>query len=209
MKKILATRLLWAAAALALAAPLTVHAEEITLYSHNDFGGPALVLHDPVRDLDKLGFNDRTASVIVRSGSWEVCEHANFGGRCKVLGPGEYARLDGFSNIISSVRLAAPRASAYHEAVRDDPVAWQRPEPVVLYARPGFEGRHVELHKDARNLRSLDFDDQAGSVVIQEGRWEMCVDADYGGHCAVYAPGRYPSLEGMSKRISSLRRLPD
>lgn len=37
--------------------------------------------------------NDGTRSVIIESGNWELCEHANYGGYCSILGPGEYPDL--------------------------------------------------------------------------------------------------------------------
>jgi hypothetical protein len=58
---------------------------EITLYTRANFGGPAIKLHESEPDLDKLGFNDRTSSVVVQSGRWQVCEHKQYKGRCKVL----------------------------------------------------------------------------------------------------------------------------
>ncbi|WP_426054658.1 beta/gamma crystallin-related protein [Janthinobacterium sp. PSPC2-1] len=46
----------------------------------------------------------RRKAVRVRSGDWEVCEDVDFRGRCRTLGPGEYASLERLSNRISSVR---------------------------------------------------------------------------------------------------------
>ena len=45
-------------------------------------------------------------SAVVNGGPWEVCEHAQFEGRCIVLRPGNYESLDrvGMSSQISSVR---------------------------------------------------------------------------------------------------------
>lgn len=91
-------------AAFALSASLYAQAGEITLYTRANFGGPAIKLHESEPDLDKLGFNDRTSSVVVQSGRWRVCEHKQYKGRCKVLEKGEYAQLKDLSNMMSSVR---------------------------------------------------------------------------------------------------------
>lgn len=91
-------------AAIALCASFMAQAGEITLYTRANFGGPAIKLHETEPDLDKLGFNDRTSSVIVQSGRWQVCEHKQFKGRCKLLEKGEYAQLKDFNNMMSSVR---------------------------------------------------------------------------------------------------------
>ncbi|MYM40063.1 beta/gamma crystallin family protein [Duganella qianjiadongensis] len=88
----------------ALWVSFAVQAGEITLYTRANFGGPAIKLHESEPDLDKLGFNDRTSSVVVSSGRWQVCEHKQYKGRCKLLEKGEYAQLKDFNNMMSSVR---------------------------------------------------------------------------------------------------------
>jgi hypothetical protein len=76
----------------------------VRLYTRDHFGGPALSLHEAAPDLDQLGFNDRTSSVVVRSGTWEVCESVQYKGKCMVLEPGEYPLLKNFNDMMSSVR---------------------------------------------------------------------------------------------------------
>jgi len=83
-------------------------AGDITLYTRAHFGGPALTLHESSPDLDKLGFNDKTSSVIVHTGTWEVCENKQYKGKCLILQEGEYAELKDFSNMMSSVREIEP-----------------------------------------------------------------------------------------------------
>jgi uncharacterized protein YcfJ len=60
----------------------------------------------PVANFERFGFNDRSSSVVVDRGRWEVCEDARFEGRCVVLRPGSYDSLRGLGmeNRISSVR---------------------------------------------------------------------------------------------------------
>lgn len=84
----------------------TTAAAQVTLYSHDDFNGQQFTANGAVRNLDRLGFNDRASSVVVNGGNWQVCEDAYFGGRCVILQPGEYPSLDrmGLSNEISSLR---------------------------------------------------------------------------------------------------------
>jgi hypothetical protein len=88
-------------------------AGDITLYTRANLGGPAITLHEPVPDLDLQGFNDKTSSVIVHKGTWEVCAEKHYKGQCRILPEGEYAELKGFDNMISSVReVDAKRAKA-------------------------------------------------------------------------------------------------
>ena len=85
-------------------APLAASAGEITLFEDAGFRGRQVTLRSDAGDLSRMGFNDKTSSVIVRSGTWEVCSDSNFRGRCEVIGPGEYGRLNNMENQISSLR---------------------------------------------------------------------------------------------------------
>ena len=77
---------------------------ELTLYTRDDFVGRSLSVRNGAADLRERDFNDTAQSVRVRAGYWEVCEDVGFRGRCRTLGPGEYASLERLSNRISSVR---------------------------------------------------------------------------------------------------------
>ena len=77
---------------------------ELTLYTRDDFTGRQLTVRNRAGDLRERDFNDTAQSVRVRAGYWEVCEDTDFRGRCRTLGPGEYASLERMSNRISSVR---------------------------------------------------------------------------------------------------------
>ena len=51
-----------------------------------------------------LGFNDRTQSIVVRNGTWELCQHENFNGWCRTFGPGQYDDLGPLQGEITSAR---------------------------------------------------------------------------------------------------------
>ena len=84
----------------------TQAAAQVTLYSGEDFRGQRLSTDRIVRNMDRTGFNDRASSAVIDGGQWQVCEDADFGGRCAVLEPGQYPSLRamGLDNEISSVR---------------------------------------------------------------------------------------------------------
>lgn len=220
------TRLIQSATLLTALLAGAAHAGELTLYTDSEFRGPAITLRDATPDLVRQGFNDRTSSVVVRSGRWELCEHAGFQGHCIVLDRGEYRVLEGFNDKVSSAREVNDRDERGGRGDRGDRGehgdrgGWggrgdgegrdgrdARREPIVLFAQAGFGGRRAELHNDVRTLEDYDFNDRAGSVVVNEGRWELCEHADFRGHCIVLAPGRYEFLDDMNNRISSVRRL--
>jgi len=208
-----ATLSLTAAALLAGAA----HAGELTLYTDANFGGRSVTLRGATPDLVPYDFNDRASSAVVRSGTWELCEHAGFQGRCIVLQRGEYARLE-MNDQISSAREIGDRDGRDRDrdyrndrGDRDDRgyrgEGYGRRDPIVLFAHASFGGRRVELHGDVRSLDDYDFNDQAGSVIVNEGRWELCEHADFRGRCIMLDPGRYEYLDNMNNVISSVRRV--
>ena len=200
---------LFAAAAL-LASFTHAVAGELSLYSQPGFRGAPLTVRDAVRNFQDIGFNDRASSAVVRSGAWEVCEHKDFGGRCTVLERGEYPDLGRLGNAISSVR----ELDRGRDRRDDDGRGWRdrrdddrRGPPIELYSARRFGGDRIVLTGDTHSLRSRDFNDRAGSLVVREGEWEVCEHDDFRGRCQVYGPGRYPSLDRLNDEASSVRRL--
>jgi hypothetical protein len=219
-------RLLAAAAVLATFAQ-TAFAGEITLFTDRDFRGARVTIARDAYDLADAGFNDRASSMVVRSGVWQVCEHKDFGGYCAEFGPGEYRELPNFNDRISSAREVSrgrgadrddrrggPGGPGWHGDRderggdrRDDRRGGPRGDEVQLFSGQRFEGANVSVSSDFRSLNDIGFNDRAGSIVIHEGRWEFCEHGDFRGQCVVFGPGRYPFLEGLNNRISSMRRV--
>src|SRR4051812_2303674 len=96
------------------------HAGEVTLFTHSEFHGRPVTVAGSVANLSDLGFNDRASSMIVKSGRWELCEHVNFGGRCVVVGPGEYRTMEQFNDRLSSLREVAGGHERGEYGRRDD-----------------------------------------------------------------------------------------
>ena len=105
-------------------------AAQITFYEGEGYRGRAMTADKEVWNFDRTGMNDRTQSIVVDRGRWEVCQHARFEGRCVVLRRGSYPSLRdiGMDNNISSVR----------PVTRDRP-DYEQPEPVALV--PDYEYR--------------------------------------------------------------------
>ena len=79
---------------------------------------------------------------------------------------------------------------------------------LTLYEGENFQGRNLTLRSDMRDLDRTQFNDRAMSLVIRDGVWEVCSDAQFRGHCATLQPGNYPVLEGgLDRRISSVRQV--
>jgi len=85
---------------------------QITVYEHDGFQGRSLTTERAVSNLQQRGFNDRASSVVVASQTWEICDNSEYGGRCRILRPGQYASLTamGLNDRVSSVRALAGTA---------------------------------------------------------------------------------------------------
>ncbi|OYY95782.1 MAG: hypothetical protein B7Y41_00345 [Hydrogenophilales bacterium 28-61-23] len=111
-----------AVAAMAIAAQASA---AVTFYEHEDFKGRSFNTEQKIDNFKQFGFNNRASSAVVDRDWWQVCEDIQFGGRCVVLRPGEYASLAdmGLNDRISSVRLMSDIARAYNDQHRPAPVA--------------------------------------------------------------------------------------
>jgi hypothetical protein len=175
-------------------------AARVVLNDHDNMRGRELVVSDNVTDLQRTGFGNATASMIVEGGSWEFCADSYFRGVCRVLGPGRYPLLEPpLYRSISSIRAAAPDSM--------DRRPGTQPGDIVLFDDVNLDGRSVAAQDKVPNLTDLDFNHQTSSLIVYSGQWEICTDAGFSGRCAVFGPGRYDRLGGLNKQISSLRRI--
>ena len=76
---------------------------------------------------------------------------------------------------------------------------------VTFYQDENFGGRQFSADRPVANFANNGFNDRIRSAVVHDGRWEICVDADFSGGCGVLGPGAYPSLGAYAGRISSVR----
>jgi uncharacterized protein YcfJ len=78
---------------------------------------------------------------------------------------------------------------------------------VTFYEGEGFHGRAFNADRPIADLSQYGFNDRASSAVVERGRWEVCDDAGFRGHCVVIRRGSYDSLRGLGldNRISSVR----
>ncbi len=179
-------------------APQLAGAGEIALYSQENFEGRGVVLREAARDLSRTGLPRRVGSMVVGAGRWELCTRRDFLGNCFIVEPGEYRELGRLVSDIASVRELEPRG------VRANP----RREPgVELFEDESFAGLRVIVQTEVDTLRTVGFNDRAGSLIVYGGRWEFCEHQDFSGLCLTYGPGRYEHLGSLHRRISSIRRV--
>lgn len=76
---------------------------------------------------------------------------------------------------------------------------------ITFYQDDNFGGRQFSADRPVTNFANNGFNDRVRSAVVHDGRWEICVDADFNGGCGVLAPGAYPNLGAYAGRVSSVR----
>ncbi|MBR7635980.1 beta/gamma crystallin family protein [Janthinobacterium lividum] len=160
--------------------------------------GASVDINSDRDDFVDIGFNDRSASIRVRHGYWQLCSDSNFHGSCRVYAPGSYELPRNLQGKTSSARLVDPREE--NQPASEDPM-------LLLYPRSHMGGRGLPVNRDVSDLVRMNFNDQTNSIVINAGDWEVCADAHYGGRCEILEPGIYNTLDVLDGRISSLRRL--
>jgi len=172
----------------------------VILFSQNNFGGESIAVAGVNGTLDRMDFDDSAASMLIEGGRWVFCTEEYFRGDCKEIGPGRYPNLRevGLRRSISSIRPAGSTSPVARRAENVD---------IQLFEGLNFEGRAFATQRDVPNLAPTDFNDKTSSVVVSEGRWELCNNSGYDGQCVVVGPGRYASLGGLNNQISSLRRV--
>jgi len=86
-------------------------------------------------------------------------------------------------------------------------MAAQASAQITFYEGEGFRGRAFSTNKEVWNFDRTGFNDRASSVVVDNGRWQVCSDAKFEGTCVILRRGSYDSLSrlGMNDRISSVR----
>jgi hypothetical protein len=172
----------------------------IVLFDSPGMTGRSYTLNGPMRNFEGTGFNDRAASAIINSGTWQLCADADFQSSCEVLGPGQWPNLGSVTGRVSSARPMPMGGGGGG--------GWGGNSRVVLYEGPNFSGRSYTVNTDVlSNLGSTGFNDRASSMHVERGYWMFCTDANFMGDCRTFAPGDYPTLSWLSNRISSGRRI--
>lgn len=184
---------------------------ELTLFADVGFRGRAVTLTGDAPQLSPVGFNDVASSAQARGGLWELCEHEYFQGRCFAVRGGEpdFVRL-GANDTVSSARLVSSQGGRRERRDRWNEGGWNGGwgRGAVLFEHEGFGGRAVPVSRDEPDLRRLGFSDEASSLRLPRGVWEVCEHVGYGGRCERVS-GEVGDLRllNMHDRISSLRRI--
>lgn len=174
----------------------------IVLYQDDNFRGKSFEASGPVSNMLKV-FGDVASSAVVTGEDWEICVDTNFGGRCEPLRPGRYATLRTISmnDMVSSVRPVRGGWNGGGNGGGGD--------DIVLYQDDNFRGSFFASGDEVQDLASSGFNDRTSSVIVNNGTWRVCGDANFRGSCQTLAPGRYATLRSvqLNDMVSSIQRV--
>ena len=178
------------------AAPRPVVNEQapIVLYSRANFSGEARAFDRTVNRISQVDFNDKARSVRVNSGVWQICSDGNGGGRCEYVDSSIRNLRDlGLDRKISSV-------------IRTNYQKGPNGHAISLFNYSDYRGEFLGFDAAISELGSRRFSDTAGSIRINRGKWLVCSDANYRGHCEVLGRSVRDLNEfELDNKISSLR----
>jgi hypothetical protein len=178
----------------------------ITVFEHPNYRGRNATFREPVRDLGDYHLNDRVSSFrIARGESWEVCEDADFRGRCTVFSADEpdLSRVS-WDETISSLRPVRPERPRWDDRERDRREA----HGLVLFDQRNFRGQARELDRPEPDLR--EFGRRVSSVNVGRRAWELCTRPDFRGRCVLVSED-VPDLRavGIENEVGSARPVRD
>jgi len=79
---------------------------------------------------------------------------------------------------------------------------------ITIFEEDNFRGNSMRINSEVTSLDGTGMNDRVQSVVVRDGIWEVCRDANFSGGCIQLQPGRYPHMDGnFVRNISSLREV--
>ncbi len=77
---------------------------DLLMFEDTGYQGRVYEVVGDIPDLDMVRFNDKASSIKIVRGKWEICEHANYQGRCSRLDADQPVLPREWNDAISSVR---------------------------------------------------------------------------------------------------------
>jgi hypothetical protein len=165
-------------------------AGEITLYEDVEFRGGSRTFDREVKDLRRLGWNDKASSFDIASGTWELCRDIDFRD-CRTFRSDErdLLRLRGWNDTISSLRR----------------VGGDQPE-IQVFEHFDYEGSARTFDHEVEALKPEGWNDRISSLRVLSGRWQICRHNGYN-ECREIGGDESRLSGGWNDAISSLRPL--
>lgn len=77
---------------------------DVLLFEDSGYQGRVYEVIGDIPDLSVVGFNDKASSIKIQRGKWEICEHANYQGRCSRLDADQVVLPREWNDQITSIR---------------------------------------------------------------------------------------------------------
>ncbi|XP_063245802.1 beta/gamma crystallin domain-containing protein 1 isoform X2 [Prinia subflava] len=181
----------------------------IDLYTEPEGLGIVTSFFDDTEETGVFGTTQKTCSIKVHWGIWLLYEEPGFQGVPLMLEPGEYPNL-----------LFWEKKEAYIRSMRPLKMGGRKVEfsgepKVIVYEKPFFEGRHVEIESEIFMLDEKESEDKTrlpltsvGSVKVQGGVWVAYEKPGFEGHQYLLEEGAYRDWTdwgGYDEEVQSLR----
>jgi hypothetical protein len=115
--------------------------------------------------------------------------------------------LAGIVSVVSLAGCATYDDDDHYRVRAPDDVQRGPYSALEVYSLPDFRGETMKFDRDGHTLDRMISDNGVGSLVIREGRWQLCRDVREG-ICRAYEPGRYGSLGPLTGApVLALRRV--
>uniref|UniRef100_A0A8C8BG57 Crystallin beta-gamma domain containing 1 n=1 Tax=Otus sunia TaxID=257818 RepID=A0A8C8BG57_9STRI len=169
----------------------------IDLYTEPEGLGIVTSFFDDTEETGVFGTTQKTCSIKVHWGIWLIYEEPGFQGVPLMLEPGEYPNLAFWEKKEAYIRSMRPL------------------KMVIIYEKPFFEGRHVEIESEVFMLDDKESEEKTrlsltsvGSMKVLGGLWVAYEKPGFEGHQYLLEEGAYRDWTdwgGYDEELQSLR----
>ncbi|XP_008939233.1 PREDICTED: absent in melanoma 1 protein [Merops nubicus] len=181
----------------------------IDLYTEPEGLGIVTSFFDDTEETGVFGTTQKTCSIKVHWGIWLIYEEPGFQGVPLMLEPGEYPNLAFWEKKEAYIRSMRPLKMGGRK------VEFSREPKVIVYEKPFFEGRHVEVESEVLTLDDKASEEKArlplssiGSMKVLGGIWVAYEKPGFEGHQYLLEEGEYQDWTdwgGYDEELQSLR----
>ncbi|NXA45367.1 CRBG1 protein, partial [Nothocercus julius] len=177
----------------------------IDLYTEPEGLGIVTSFFDDTEETGVFGTTQKTCSIKVHWGIWLIYEEPGFQGIPLMLEPGEYPNLAFWEKKEAYIRSMRPlKMVRYCYYLK-----------VIIYEKPFFEGRHMEIESEILMLNEKELEEKTvlplpsvGSMKVLGGVWVAYEKPGFEGHQYLLEEGAYRDWTdwgGYDEELQSLR----
>ncbi|XP_061847170.1 beta/gamma crystallin domain-containing protein 1 isoform X2 [Colius striatus] len=179
----------------------------IDLYTEPEGLGVVTSFFDDTEETGVFGTTQKTCSIKVHWGTWLIYEEPGFQGVPLMLEPGEYPNLAFWEKKEAYIRSMRPLKMGGRK------VEFGGEPKIIIYEKPFFEGRHVEIESEIFTLGDKEAEEKTrltsvGSMKVLGGVWVAYEKPGFEGHQYLLEEGAYRDWTdwgGYNEELQSLR----